>query len=192
MPKARVPWGKIEDARDKYIKPKYLPKDVVIKQFHHIRLDDLNALLEHWTSRQAAGKVPLRFTKAVNGIRQDKGTSEGTDDDADAEPDDNDNDDNDNDDNDNDNNDNDNNDNDNYNDDNDNDDNNNNNNNNNNNDDRDDNDNDDMEANRDSQAPENGAPQGEGGSNSSSRSTGQGHSAQSPVGWFLKHSYGRR
>ena len=169
MPKARVPWGKIEDARDKYIKPKYLPKDVVIKQFHHIRLDDLNALLEHWTSRQAAGKVPLRFTKAVNGIRQDKGTSEGTDDDADAEPDDDDND-NDNDDN---NNDNDNDDNDDDNDDN-------------------DNENDDMEANRDSQAPENGAPQGEGGSNSSSRSTGQGHSAQSPVGWFLKHSYGRR
>jgi len=118
-----------------------LPKDVVIKQFHHIRQDDVNTLLEHWTSRQAAGKVPLRFKKAVKGIRQNIHTSEeNSDDDADVEP------------------------------------------------DEDNDDNDDAGANRDSQAPENGAPQEEGESNNS---TGQDYVEQGLVGWFLKHSYGR-
>ncbi|KAF8266489.1 hypothetical protein EI94DRAFT_1803004 [Lactarius quietus] len=30
-------------------------------KYHHIRLGDANALLQHWTTRQAAGQIPFRF-----------------------------------------------------------------------------------------------------------------------------------
>ena len=42
-----------------------MPKHVALKQYHHIRREDANAILKHWTERQAAGKVPFRFSKAL-------------------------------------------------------------------------------------------------------------------------------
>ena len=59
--KGRIPWAKMKEAQSDFILPKYLPKGITLTQYHHIRLDDANALLQHWTQRQAAGEVPLRF-----------------------------------------------------------------------------------------------------------------------------------
>ncbi|KAH9030878.1 hypothetical protein EDB85DRAFT_2146392 [Lactarius pseudohatsudake] len=42
---------------------KYLPNGITLTQYHHIRLEDANSLLKHWTQRQAAGEVPFRFKK---------------------------------------------------------------------------------------------------------------------------------
>ena len=61
--KGRVPWARLEEARAQYILAEYLPNDVTLTQFHHIRLEDADALLKHWTQRQAAGEIPLRFKK---------------------------------------------------------------------------------------------------------------------------------
>ena len=51
----------MQNAQDDYILPKYLPDGCILTQYHHIRLDDADALLIHWTQRQADGEVPLRF-----------------------------------------------------------------------------------------------------------------------------------
>jgi hypothetical protein len=82
--KGRVPWTELERARDDYIEPEYLPKQVALKQYYHIRQDEANAMIDHWTQRQAAGKVPLRFKKVVKATRQNNGTSEEND--ADEDP----------------------------------------------------------------------------------------------------------
>lgn len=75
--KGRVPWTELQRAQGSYIKPKYLPKQqVTLRQYYHICREDTDALLEHWTRRQAAGKVPLRFRKVVRGIGQNERTSE--------------------------------------------------------------------------------------------------------------------
>jgi hypothetical protein len=63
--KKRVPWSELQRAQGDYIKRKYLPKQVALKQYYHIRREDADALLRHWTERQAAGKIPLRFNKAI-------------------------------------------------------------------------------------------------------------------------------
>jgi hypothetical protein len=61
--KGRIPWAKLQGARGDFILAKYLPNGVTLAQFHHLRLDDANALLKHWTQRQAAGEIPFRFKK---------------------------------------------------------------------------------------------------------------------------------
>jgi hypothetical protein len=43
----------------------YLPTGVNLSQFHHIRLEDADSLLKHWTQRQAAGEITLRFHKVA-------------------------------------------------------------------------------------------------------------------------------
>jgi hypothetical protein len=63
--KKRVPWAELEKSQGDFVKRKYLPKQVALKQYHHIRRDDANAILKHWTERQSAGKVPFRFSKAL-------------------------------------------------------------------------------------------------------------------------------
>jgi hypothetical protein len=80
--KGRVPWAELQRAQGDYIKPKYLPKKVTLKQYYHLRQEDVNAILEHWAQRQAAGKVPFRFRKAAKTIRK-KRTLEGSDADVD-------------------------------------------------------------------------------------------------------------
>jgi hypothetical protein len=47
-----------------------LPAGFILRQYHSYHLSDVNALLEHWTTRQAEGKAPFRFTKAVVKPRQ--------------------------------------------------------------------------------------------------------------------------
>ena len=83
--KARVPWAQIQAARDEFIAPEYLPRNVTLKQYHHLCKKDINSLLEHWIERQAAGKIPLKFKKAAEDIRKNKRTWEEDGTDADTE-----------------------------------------------------------------------------------------------------------
>ena len=59
--KGRIPWVRLKEAQSDFILPKYLPHGITLTQYHHIRLDNANTLLQHWTQRQAAGEVPLQF-----------------------------------------------------------------------------------------------------------------------------------
>jgi hypothetical protein len=68
--KGRVPWGELQRAQVDYIKPKYLPKGIGLKQYYHLKQQDVDAILKHWTRRKASGKTPFRFRdlgKAVQG-----------------------------------------------------------------------------------------------------------------------------
>ena len=40
-----------------------MPNGVTLTQYHHLRREDADALLKHWTQRQAAGEIPFRFKK---------------------------------------------------------------------------------------------------------------------------------
>ena len=84
--KGRVPWAELQRARDDYIEAEYLPKDVSLKQYYHLRQEDVNAMLEHWAQRQAAGEVPFLFKEVVKAVRQNVRMSDGTGSDGDAEP----------------------------------------------------------------------------------------------------------
>ena len=57
----KVPWAELERAREEYIKPKYLPKEVPIWQYYHLTQKHVNSILKHWVTRQAAGKIPFLF-----------------------------------------------------------------------------------------------------------------------------------
>src|SRR6266702_546093 len=59
--KGRIPWARLKEAPGDFILSKYLPASVMLTQYHHIRQEDVNALLKHWTQRQAAGKIPFHF-----------------------------------------------------------------------------------------------------------------------------------
>src|SRR6266699_6381137 len=85
MEKERVPWTELERAREDYIKPKYLPKKVTLKQYYHLCQKDVNAMLEHWMSRQAASKVPFCFRKVAKAIRRNKHALEENNADADSD-----------------------------------------------------------------------------------------------------------
>jgi hypothetical protein len=76
----------LQRAQGNYIKPKYLPQQVALKQFYHLTRKDINAILKHWTQRQAAGKVPFRFKNAAKAIQRNKPTTEGNSADADMSP----------------------------------------------------------------------------------------------------------
>ena len=76
----------LERARGDYVKPKYLPKEVALKQYYHLRQKDVSAILEHWMGRQAAGKVPFLFRKAVRAIPEINCTSDENGTRADMEP----------------------------------------------------------------------------------------------------------
>src|SRR5437879_5363705 len=71
--KARVPWAELQRARDEYIEPKYLPMQVVLWQYYHLRQGDVNSILRHWVRRQAASMVPFRFKKVTKAIPQRNG-----------------------------------------------------------------------------------------------------------------------
>jgi hypothetical protein len=85
--KGRVPWSQLQRARDDYIKPKYLPKHVAIKQYHHLRRGEVNDILEHWGKRQDSGKVPFRFRKVAKKTQQNEPNLEENDSDAAVRPD---------------------------------------------------------------------------------------------------------
>ncbi|KAI9441037.1 hypothetical protein BJY52DRAFT_1195315 [Lactarius psammicola] len=61
--KGRVPWARLKEAQGDFILAKYLPAGVTLTQYHHLCLEDTNALLKHWTQRQAASKIPFCFKK---------------------------------------------------------------------------------------------------------------------------------
>ena len=77
----------LQRAQGDYIKPKYLPKDVAIKQYHHLREKEVNAILEYWAKRQDSGKVPFRFRKVAKDVQQNDTNLEENDSDAAARPD---------------------------------------------------------------------------------------------------------
>jgi len=82
--KGRIPWAKLKRAQDDFIDPKYLPKNLILKQFHHLCQDNVNAILNHWMERQAASEVPFQFKK-VNATWKNKRTLEESNADADTE-----------------------------------------------------------------------------------------------------------
>lgn len=59
---------------------------MTLKQYYHLRRDDVNAILNHWMQRQADGKVPLTFKKAANTLQQNRRASEENGSDAEMEP----------------------------------------------------------------------------------------------------------
>jgi len=82
--KVRVPWTELQWAQGDYIDSKYLPEQVTLKQYYHLVQEDVNALLEHWTGRQAAGEVPLSFKKVAKTVRPNKHILEESDTDTDT------------------------------------------------------------------------------------------------------------
>ncbi|KAF8257949.1 hypothetical protein EI94DRAFT_1708448 [Lactarius quietus] len=73
--KGRIPWARLSEAPDDFILPKYLPNSVTLTQYHDIRVENANALLKHWTQRQAAGEIPFQFKNGVNTDRRGKKVS---------------------------------------------------------------------------------------------------------------------
>ncbi|KAF8274182.1 hypothetical protein EI94DRAFT_1696126 [Lactarius quietus] len=53
----------------------YLPNGITLTQYHHICVEDADALLKHWTQRQAAGEIPFWFKNSVNTNRHGKKVS---------------------------------------------------------------------------------------------------------------------
>jgi hypothetical protein len=76
MGKARVPWAKIQKAQGDFIDPKYLPEQITLRQFHHIIRKEADAILKHWTQRQAGGEVPFLFMDVVKATGKKNNTSE--------------------------------------------------------------------------------------------------------------------
>jgi len=77
--KGRVPWTELQRDWDEYIEPEYLPENITLKQFHHLRQEDVNAILGRWAQRKADSKVPFHFRKAAKATQKDKRTLEGSD-----------------------------------------------------------------------------------------------------------------
>ena len=68
--KGRIPWMQLHRAQGDYVLQEYLPAGVTLTQYHHIRLGDANSLLQHWTTRQAAGLIPFCFKKVAKIAQQ--------------------------------------------------------------------------------------------------------------------------
>ncbi len=85
MEKERVPWTELQRALEDYIKPKYLPKQVTLKQYYHLYQEDINVMLKHWTQRQAFSKVLFHFRKVAKAIQKNKHTLEENNADADSD-----------------------------------------------------------------------------------------------------------
>jgi hypothetical protein len=51
----------MQENQDQFILPEYLPNGCTLTQCHHMHKEDVNAVLKHWTDRQAAGEIPFRF-----------------------------------------------------------------------------------------------------------------------------------
>lgn len=53
-----------------------MPDGVDLQQYHHLRQNDVNSILEHWASRQAAGKIPFRFRNMALEIQENESLEE--------------------------------------------------------------------------------------------------------------------
>ena len=85
--KGRVPWSRLQRAQGDYIKQKYLPRRLTIKQYHHLRQEEVNAILKHWLKRQDSGKVPFQFRKVSKASGPNGPNLEENDSDAAVQPD---------------------------------------------------------------------------------------------------------
>lgn len=81
----KVPWRRINNHREDYIKAKYLPEGIEFRQFHHIVQDDASVILKHWAERQAAGRVPLKFKGVAAAIQSSEDEEGGADTESDEE-----------------------------------------------------------------------------------------------------------
>ncbi|KAF8261280.1 hypothetical protein EI94DRAFT_1705653 [Lactarius quietus] len=73
--KGRIPWVRLSEAPDDFILPQYLRNGITLTQYHHIRVEDIDALLKHWTQRQAAREILFQFKNSVNANRHGKKVS---------------------------------------------------------------------------------------------------------------------
>lgn len=74
--RGRIPWVRLKEAQDNFVLPEYLPNGFILTQYHHIRLEDANTLLQHWTQRQASGEIPFRFKNNPEANKRGKRASE--------------------------------------------------------------------------------------------------------------------
>jgi|SRR5712691_6440759 len=77
--KGRIPWAELQKAQGDYVEGDYLPENVVLRQYYHLRQDDVNALLGHWTQQQSDGKIPFCFKKAAKASQHNQRASEESD-----------------------------------------------------------------------------------------------------------------
>ena len=81
--KGRVPWSKLGKDQLNYIEAKYLPKNLTLKEVHHLCQEEVDGILKHWTYRQAANEVPFTF-RTPRPIQQNNRTVEESNADADT------------------------------------------------------------------------------------------------------------
>lgn len=62
----------LHQAQGDYILDEYMPAGITLTQYHHIRISEANALLQHWTTRQVAGQIAFRFKNVIKTSRQSK------------------------------------------------------------------------------------------------------------------------
>jgi hypothetical protein len=70
----------MQEDQDDYILPEYLPQGLTLNNFYHMRIHDLDTLLQHWAQRQASGQIPFRFKNVGRLDRYGKRASATTDD----------------------------------------------------------------------------------------------------------------
>ena len=80
--KGRVPWSKLGKDQLNYIEAKYLPENLTLKEVHHLCREEADAILKHWTRRQAADEVSFTF-RTPRPIQQNNRTTEESNADAD-------------------------------------------------------------------------------------------------------------
>jgi hypothetical protein len=83
--RGRVPWTQLQKAQVDYIEPEYLPEHITLKKYYHLFQENMNAMLEHWTWRQAVGKVPFCFRKVAKAVRENVDALEENDADANSD-----------------------------------------------------------------------------------------------------------
>jgi hypothetical protein len=58
----RVPWDRMIEDQGKFIDPEYLPDGLLLSSNNHkFKKQVVDAILKHWTTRDAEGNIPFRF-----------------------------------------------------------------------------------------------------------------------------------
>jgi len=58
----RVPWDRMIEDQGKFIDPEYLPDGLLLASNNHkLQKPVVDAILKHWTTRDAEGDIPFRF-----------------------------------------------------------------------------------------------------------------------------------
>ena len=62
----RVPWDRMIEDQGKFIDPEYLPDGLLLSSNNHkFQKRVVDAILKHWTTRDAEGNIPFRFKNPV-------------------------------------------------------------------------------------------------------------------------------